>query len=286
MADIGGSSRVNTSKADEEIVVGFDNEIMMIKEQLTGGKKQQEVVSIIGMAGLGKTTLPRKVYDDPFIEYHFYIRAWSYVSQDYRKRDLLLGILSYVIELTDEMHEMSDEELSLKLKKGLMGRRYLIVMDDIWSVDASDCLKRSFPDDNNGSRIMFTSQLKDVALHAKPDSHLHCLRFLTEDESWFLFQQKAFGKETCPLWLMGIGMEITKKCLGLPLAIVVTARSSCQNRKEFSIVGESCKKWINVIEYPCFGDPAISDDSPSLMADLQTISQVVMVKHIGRATMS
>ncbi|KAA8529818.1 hypothetical protein F0562_034325 [Nyssa sinensis] len=191
MADIGGSSRVKTPKVEEEIDVGFDNEALMIKEQLTGGKKR---------------------------------RAWIYVSQVYRKRDLLLGILSSVIELlTDEMYEMSDEELSLKLKKGLMGRRYLIVMDDIWSVDAWDCLKRSFPDDNNGRRIMFTSRLKDVASHAQSDSNPHCLLFLTEDESWCLFQQKVFGKETCPQVLMGIGKQITKKCLGLPLAIVVTA---------------------------------------------------------------
>ncbi|KAA8529816.1 hypothetical protein F0562_034327 [Nyssa sinensis] len=121
------------------------------------------------------------------------------------------------------MHEMSDEESSLKLKKGLMGRRYLIVMDDIWSVGPWDCLKRSFPDDNNGSRIMFTSRLQDAALHAQPDSHPHYLRFLTEYESWHLFQQKVFGNETCPGELTGSGKKITKKCVGLPLTIIVMA---------------------------------------------------------------
>ena len=137
-------------------------------------------------------------------------------------RDLLLGILSSIVELTDEIYKMSNQELLELLKKRLLGHRYLIVMDDMWDNRAWNDLQRSFPNHNNGSKIIFTSRLAEVALHAQGNS-VHYLRFLTPDESWKLLCQKVFQRKHCPHQLMEIGMQITEKCKGLPLAIVVIA---------------------------------------------------------------
>ncbi|PSS29087.1 Late blight resistance protein like [Actinidia chinensis var. chinensis] len=96
-------------------------------------------------------------------------------------------------------------------------------MDDIWDRSVWSDLKTCFPDDNNGSRILFTSRNEDVAFLAKSSRPPLSLRFLTDDESWVLFQQKVFPRETCPPQLTEIGKHIANKCQGVPLVIVVVA---------------------------------------------------------------
>ncbi|XP_057493228.1 putative late blight resistance protein homolog R1A-10 isoform X1 [Actinidia eriantha] len=217
------SSRAYTPIGEEETIVGFEEEVLIIKEQLTGVPKQLDVVSIVGMPGIGKTTLAIKVYNDPLVAYHFHVRAWITISQEYVKRDLLCGLLSSGKHHTNGVDQISDEELAQRLYKSLKGRRYFIVMDDIWDSRVWFDLKACFPNDNNGSRIMFTSRNEDVASLAKSSRPPLSLRFLTDDESWVLFKQKVFRIETCPPQLTEIGKHIAKKCQGIPLVIVVVA---------------------------------------------------------------
>ncbi|PSS28891.1 Late blight resistance protein like [Actinidia chinensis var. chinensis] len=252
----GDSSRAYASTGEEETIVGFEEEVLIIKEQLDDQvRKQLDVISIVGMAGLGKTTLAIKVYNDSFVAYHFHIRAWITISQEYVKRDLLCGLLSSVEHLKngvdqmsdEEVNQMSDEELAQRLYKSLKRRRYFIVMDDIWDGRVWFDLKTCFPNDNNGSRIMFTSRNEDVASLAKSSRPPLFLRFLTEDESWVLFQQKVFPRETCPPQLTEIGKHIAKKCQGVPLVIVVVAgilTNEEQSPDQWETVGETLNSQI------------------------------------------
>ncbi|CAL5430393.1 unnamed protein product [Camellia sinensis] len=225
-------SMENRTMVDEEITVGFDDEALSIKKLLAGGKKQLQMISIVGMPGLGKTTLATKLYNDPYITHYFHIRAWTYASQLPRKTDMLLDILrSVIVVFTNEIENMTNEKLGEKLYKQLKGKRYLIVIDDLWDIGAWVNLKTYFPNDNNGSRVMFTSRLKELSMHASPDCHSHCLRFLTEEESWELLQWKVFQNETCPPELIKIGKQIMKKCEGLPLAILIIAGLLAKNIK-------------------------------------------------------
>ncbi|KAJ9554316.1 hypothetical protein OSB04_018361 [Centaurea solstitialis] len=209
----------------EEVVVGFDDEVETLLDQLTTtSAKEFQVISITGMAGVGKTTLARQLYKDPLIKYVFDIRAWTCVSQAYLKRDLLLGILSSFINyLTEEIYKMSDEQLGGKLYRLLKGRKYLVVLDDIWDCMPWNDLRFYFPDDQNGSRVLFTSRDIDVSLHVQAARPAHVLRLRTADESWDIFQKKVFRTGICFPRLRVIGWKIAKKCKGLPLAIVIIA---------------------------------------------------------------
>ncbi|XP_028076114.1 putative disease resistance RPP13-like protein 3 [Camellia sinensis] len=200
------------------------------------------------MPGLGKTTLATKLYNDPYITHYFHTRAWTYASQLPRKTDTLLDILRSVnVVFTDEIVNMTNEKLGEKLYKQLKGKRYLIVIDDLWDIGAWVDLKMYFPNDNNGSRVMFTSRLKELSMHASPDCHPHCLCFLTEEESWELLQWKVFQNESCPPELIGIGKQIMKKCEGLPLAIVVIAGLLAKNiktKESWKQVAQSVRSYI------------------------------------------
>ncbi|KAK4438470.1 putative late blight resistance proteinR1B-16 [Sesamum alatum] len=188
-----------------------------------------------------KTTLAENVYADPLIVHHFDARAWITVSQVYNVRDILLGVLDSLGKLNDQMLRQEDDGLKVKLHKTLCARRYLIVMDDLWSTNAWDNFKMFFPDNNNRSRIIVTTRIRTVASYVGSSIPLHHMNLLCDCESWKLLQEKVFGEGCCPRQLIGVGKEIAFGCQGLPLAIVVTAGL-------LSKVKRTPDEWKNVAE--------------------------------------
>ncbi|KAI3459097.1 hypothetical protein Pfo_015760 [Paulownia fortunei] len=226
------SSSSRVAPTHKDAMVGFDDDLIAIKARRCGEPFKLQVIPIFGMGGIGKTTLARNAYDDPLMMQYFDIRAWVTVSQDYSAQEIFSGLLVSMkvfnverfVQSNDSMAErsgQSNEPMAEKVYKSLKGRRYLMVIDDIWSTKAWDDVKMLFPDDHNGSRIMLTTRLADVAAYADSSSPPHEMRFLDADQSWNLFQQKAFAQEDCPPELVNIGKEIARSCAGLPLSIVV-----------------------------------------------------------------
>ncbi|CAI9102308.1 OLC1v1000555C1 [Oldenlandia corymbosa var. corymbosa] len=165
------------------------------------------------------------VYRHPSIVHHFCVRVWCTVSQDYDKTGLLLEILSGLENDVSNKHlNRSEDDMADAIRRHLKGKPYLIVLDDVWDMEAWDSLKLSFPDDKSGSRILVTSRNENVASQIIPQSQtLHHLRSLTDEESWKLLQMRISFEEGCPPELVARGQAIAQRCKGLPLTIVTVA---------------------------------------------------------------
>ncbi|KAL0385170.1 UNVERIFIED_CONTAM: Disease resistance protein RPP13 [Sesamum radiatum] len=203
-------------------IVGFDNELINLKILLTRDTRDLEVVSIFGMAGIGKTALANEVYIDPLVQDYFDCSAFVPIGQKYEVRGILLGILAQMDCGIDGRHAESNEELGKYLCRCLEEMSYLIVLDDIWNAKLWFELKRYFPKNRKGSRIVLTTRLEMVAFYATNSrKYLHRMRFLSEKESWHLLRETVFGEEhSCPPQLEKAGKKIAEKCDGLPLAII------------------------------------------------------------------
>ncbi|KAG6438125.1 hypothetical protein SASPL_103061 [Salvia splendens] len=143
-------------------------------------------------------------------------------SDSYRRdHDVLLASLKgKVYPVGRDSFKVAEAE-KLEIYKILSGRRYLIVMDDIWSVEAWECVRWLFPNNHNSSRIILTTRLMDVATYVS--WNIHMMRFLDDEQSWRLFQRKVFSDQDCPHELRSVGEKIVRGCGGLPLSIVTVA---------------------------------------------------------------
>ncbi|KAL0418018.1 UNVERIFIED_CONTAM: putative disease resistance protein [Sesamum radiatum] len=88
------SSRVLPSSGENSTMVGFDHRLVRIIDELTRDESDLKILPIVGMGGIGKTTLARNVFDHAHILQSFDIRIWFTISQEYSVQEILLGLLT------------------------------------------------------------------------------------------------------------------------------------------------------------------------------------------------
>ncbi|KAM3383119.1 hypothetical protein P3S68_008694 [Capsicum galapagoense] len=123
----------------ENSMVGHDDQRKRLVEDLTRSySSEPKVIPIVGMGGIGKTTLANEVYNNESILRHFYVRAWATVSQQQNIKKILLSLLQSTIKMDDTVKTKGEAELPYMLQKSLKRKRYFIVLDDIWSCEVWD----------------------------------------------------------------------------------------------------------------------------------------------------
>ncbi|XP_019191984.1 PREDICTED: putative late blight resistance protein homolog R1B-17 [Ipomoea nil] len=245
---VGSFSKTSSSEPENNVMVGCADQFDTIVCKLTTSlSKQLQVISVVGMGGIGKTTLIKKVFEDATIATHFDVRAWATVSQKHNLREMLIQLLG-----SNVTNGVDNNNLANELRKKLMGQRYLIVMDDIWETKAWDDIHGYFPEDFNGSRILLTTRLKQVADYSagSGNNNLHInMRFLNPHESWSLFYKKVFEEKNFSIEFETIGRGILENCQGLPLTIIVVAGLLTSfnepSRTQWENIAENLNSFLN-----------------------------------------
>ncbi|XP_072961284.1 putative disease resistance protein RGA3 [Typha angustifolia] len=199
------------------------------------------IVPIVGMPGVGKTTLAQLVYNDPIVLKNFDTRTWVGVHENFDVTRLMKEIIESITKSSCELTQVS--ALQEHLKKLLQGKKFLLVLDDVWNEDQTlwERLSLAFSSGHEGSRIVVTTRNEPVARIMQSVAPIE-LKCLSDQDCWLLLKRCASeGRdlEAHP-GLIEIGKMIADKCRGLPLAAKVLGGILCYEASE--------ERWIDLLQ--------------------------------------
>ncbi|XP_065874626.1 putative disease resistance protein RGA3 isoform X2 [Euphorbia lathyris] len=224
--------RVIDSVLDNYPVVGREDDASKIVNLLTHSSDQQvlTVVPIVGMGGLGKTSLAKLVCRQVMALSLFDFKMWVCVSENSDEQNVLGQMLRSSNATMGVLSLTNKDAMLQQLEKELARKKFLLVLDDVcedvsrWWDDFRTWLLKNCT--NNGNVVLVTTRSEEVASIVETSSqHRHTLGFLSDDECWFILKERALrnvpAHELVLFNLEVIGREIAKQCKGVPLAAKV-----------------------------------------------------------------
>ncbi|KAL7106391.1 hypothetical protein ACP275_07G110500 [Erythranthe tilingii] len=236
------AGRETDSFGNDPIFLGRENDVSEIVKMMITPQNVDHVFSIlpiVGMGGLGKSTVAREVFHHETIKTHFAKnRFWVHVSENF---DVVILFKKILTSLTGKNIELGNKQALLeKLQKKLGTERFLLVLDDVWNDnrkkwdDFINSLRNISCATGNG--IMVTTRLENVA-SLVATLGIHKLKDLSKDECWSIIKAKAFLESNVGSEFNAIGVSIAKRCQGLPLAANVVGGF---------LHGKSIDEWLSI----------------------------------------
>ncbi|XP_027063996.1 disease resistance RPP13-like protein 4 [Coffea arabica] len=253
---------------DQSEVVGLKEDVEKVRGWILG-QNEPLLLAIVGLGGLGKTTLAKMIYRDVNLTRRFQEKIWVSVSQPVNEDEIMKSMLK---QLNADGSGSPKGDMLSTIHGLLSDKAYLIVLDDVWSTDDGwwERISGGLPvKEGHNSCIIITSRIKTVVKNmGVQDAQTHQPRYLNDEESWKLFCKVARVSEVDEqnTKLVEEGKEIVKKCGGLPLAIKTVGgllsseeRSSIKWRK----IRETFHEKLTSIGANC------SERNPHVIASLQ-----------------
>ncbi|XP_011001374.1 PREDICTED: putative disease resistance protein RGA4 isoform X5 [Populus euphratica] len=216
----------STSLVDESIVSGRDDEREAVVSKLLGESSQEagdvDAISLVGLGGIGKTTLAQLAFNDAEVTAHFEKKIWVCVSDPFDEVRIAKAILEQLEGRAPDLVEL--QSLLQRVSESIKGKRFLLVLDDVWTENHRqwEQLKPSLTGSAPGSRILVTTRKHSVATMMGTDHRIN-IEKLSDEICRSIFNHVAFhkrSKDECER-LTDIGGKIASKCKGLPLAAKV-----------------------------------------------------------------
>ncbi|KAM3733808.1 hypothetical protein ACB098_11G165900 [Castanea mollissima] len=262
-----------TSLVNEGDIHGREEDKKAIVKLLLSGESsnaQLSVIPILGMGGMGKTTLAQLVYNDIEVSHYFEEKAWGCVAEDF---DIVRVTREILQSFTSEScNDDNLELLQVKLKGKLSGKKFLLVLDDVWNENYNDWdrLRCPFKFGAPGSKIIITTRIDRVS-STMGTTQAYKLKKLPDDACLIVFIQNTLGTTDFSAYpeLQEFGPKILERCQGLPLAAKALGGL---------LRTIHCDEWKNVLNNKIWD---MSEENSDVLPTLR-LSYLYLPSHIKR----